>query len=202
MMFYCSYCTLVLFSLRGLSVYINKVWWYFWTLKTFQNVKYWIKMNVFLVNVLREMKKYVPLHPLSGTKFFGSDWKRVHWKIYIDSSSTRADALVFMRWARLGRTLRTVGSPRSLLLKMWVTGTGEWNYDRFGCSSWWDNAARHKTFSVWGFSFGDSLDAQTFYNGEFDPGSGWTLATGLTHASRGAAWGLLAIPDGDRRTGE
>ena len=32
----------------------------------------------------------------------------------------------------MGRTLRTVGSPRSLLLKMWVTGTGEWNYDRFG----------------------------------------------------------------------
>ena len=26
-----------------------------------------------------------------------------------------------------------------------------------------------------------------FYNGEFDPGSGWTLAAGLTHASRGAA---------------
>ena len=25
MMFYCSYCTLVLFSLRGFSVYINKV---------------------------------------------------------------------------------------------------------------------------------------------------------------------------------
>ena len=28
-----------------------------------------------------------------------------------------------------------------------------------------------------------------FYNEEFDPGSGWTLATGLTHASRGAAQG-------------
>ena len=26
-----------------------------------------------------------------------------------------------------------------------------------------------------------------FYNEEFDPGSGWTLATGLTHASRGAS---------------
>ena len=26
-----------------------------------------------------------------------------------------------------------------------------------------------------------------YYNEEFDPGSGWTLATGLTHASRGAA---------------
>ena len=25
------------------------------------------------------------------------------------------------------------------------------------------------------------------YNGEFDPGSGWTLAAGLIHASRGAA---------------
>ena len=40
------------------------------------------------------------------------------------------------------------------------------------------------------------------YNGEFDPGSGWTLATGLTHASRGAACRVLAHDDGDRRTGE
>ena len=39
------------------------------------------------------------------------------------------------------------------------------------------------------------------YNEEFDPGSGWTLATGLTHASRGAAWLKLASVDGDRRTG-
>ena len=41
-----------------------------------------------------------------------------------------------------------------------------------------------------------------FYKEEFDPGSGWTLATGLTHASRGAACWLLATNDGDRRTGE
>ena len=27
--------------------------------------------------------------------------------------------------------------------------------------------------------------AQTIYDEEFDPGSGWTLAAGLTHASRG-----------------
>ena len=26
---------------------------------------------------------------------------------------------------------------------------------------------------------------QTIYDEEFDPGSGWTLAAGLTHASRG-----------------
>ena len=33
-----------------------------------------------------------------------------------------------------------------------------------------------------------SKEWKIFYNEEFDPGSGWTLATGLTHASRGAAW--------------
>ena len=37
------------------------------------------------------------------------------------------------------------------------------------------------------------------YNEEFDPGSGWTLAAGLTHASRGVT-GVLALAD-DRRTG-
>ena len=31
------------------------------------------------------------------------------------------------------------------------------------------------------------VQSQYFYNEEFDPGSGWTLATGLTHASRGAS---------------
>ena len=43
--------------------------------------------------------------------------------------------------------------------------------------------------------------SKILYNEEFDPGSGWTLATGLTHASRGAAWSQLADFDGDRRTG-
>ena len=37
------------------------------------------------------------------------------------------------------------------------------------------------------------------HNGEFDPGSGLTLAAGLIHASRGAAG--VAIHAGDRRTG-
>ena len=32
-----------------------------------------------------------------------------------------------------------------------------------------------------------TLTKHYLYNGEFDPGSGWTLAAGLTHASRGAA---------------
>ena len=40
---------------------------------------------------------------------------------------------------------------------------------------------------------------QHIYNGEFDPGSGWTLAAGLIHASRGVTG--VAIPADDRQTG-
>ena len=38
---------------------------------------------------------------------------------------------------------------------------------------------------------------QNIYNGEFDPGSGWTLAAGLIHASRGVEVAILW----DRQTG-
>ena len=38
-------------------------------------------------------------------------------------------------------------------------------------------------------------------NGEFDPGSGCTLAIGLTHASRGVTCWKLASDDDDRRMG-
>ena len=44
------------------------------------------------------------------------------------------------------------------------------------------------------------IELYIIYNGEFDPGSGWTLAAGLIHASRGAA--QIAILGGDRQTGE
>ena len=47
-----------------------------------------------------------------------------------------------------------------------------------------------------------NTNKKNIYNEEFDPGSGWTLATGLTHASRGASGGKLASLAGDRRTGE
>ena len=45
-------------------------------------------------------------------------------------------------------------------------------------------------------------NVKELYNGEFDPGSGWTLATGLTHASRGETTLKLASMGVDRRTGE
>ncbi len=43
------------------------------------------------------------------------------------------------------------------------------------------------------------LKGQRNYDGEFDPGSGRTLAAGLIHASRGVT-GIFGSAD-DRRTG-
>ena len=51
-------------------------------------------------------------------------------------------------------------------------------------------------------SVSDKLEIyKKLYNEEFDPGSGWTLAAGLTHASRGAARLLAITIVGDRRKG-
>ena len=40
---------------------------------------------------------------------------------------------------------------------------------------------------LWQSERGQTGKIKTLYNEEFDPGSGWTLAAGLTHASRGAS---------------
>ena len=60
-----------------------------------------------------------------------------------------------------------------------------------------DGGVRFILFLFYLFTF-----SNLFYNGEFDPGSGWTLATGLTHASRGETTLKLASMVVDRRTGE
>ena len=60
-----------------------------------------------------------------------------------------------------------------------------------------DGGLRFILFLFYLFTF-----SNLFYNGEFDPGSGWTLATGLTHASRGETTLKLASMGVDRRTGE
>ena len=63
-------------------------------------------------------------------------------------------------------------------------------------SSFWQDRRFHFSFLINDFAY------TYFYNGEFDPGSGWTLATGLTHASRGVPFRELASFDDDRRMGE
>ncbi len=56
----------------------------------------------------------------------------------------------------------------------------------FGCwCRWVYSLYTIKYVGVWGYGLYKLLSY--LYNEEFDPGSGWTLATGLTHASRGAA---------------
>ena len=73
-------------------------------------------------------------------------------------------------------------------------------------------AHKHRSHSFWQRNTNEQWSRRScpvrqnykyiYYSEEFDPGSGWTLATGLPHASRGAAWEKLAFPDGDRRMGE
>ena len=58
--------------------------------------------------------------------------------------------------------------------------------------SWEVTALRYvniegKVSSEYNYRIEQKSILQTIYNGEFDPGSGWTLAAGLIHASRGAA---------------
>ena len=57
----------------------------------------------------------------------------------------------------------------------------------------WGQTTRIVRFRSFASAFGGTADERgnnksiVLYNVEFDPGSGWTLATGLTHASRGAS---------------
>ena len=105
--------------------------------------------------------------------------ERVLWKIYIDRSSTRSECLyIIIMYRHLGIRNEPFDSWIIWIVVLWQ-----------GLRSRQPGPSRQSR-------------QRYFYNEEFDPGSGWTLATGLTHASRGASWSLLANFDGDRRTGE
>ena len=103
-------------------------------------------------------------------------------------SSTRSWPVISP--ARVKERKRTIDS--TLNYTSWRLRTF-WATDKLESPSRLGHVFRVPGMEVW---------REIFYNEEFDPGSGWTLATGLTHASRGAAWRKLASSDGDRRTGE
>ena len=148
-----------------------------------------VKIDFFWRKVLVVQKIVVPLHPLSKR---GEQKERVLWKIYIDRSSTRSEYLYYYRY--LGRKKRTVNLVRSRKQprRIWK---GAFNLIH------WIVVLRQIISGIASLT-SDTVEDTNLYNEEFDPGSGWTLATGLTHASRGAAWFVLAQIDGDRRTGE
>ena len=83
-------------------LYINKVYIPVMLSMCKETQKLALWFDIFLKKACVVFKKVLPLHPLSGTKFSFSNQERVHWKIYIDSSSTRADALVFSEASAFG----------------------------------------------------------------------------------------------------
>ena len=84
--------------------------------KETQKLALWF--DIFLKKACVVFKKALPLHPLSGTKFFGAIEKEFIERFTQTVVVQEQTCLSFLRRARLGRTLRTVGSPRSLVIKI------------------------------------------------------------------------------------
>ena len=127
------------------------------------------------VKCLVVRKKVVPLHPLSLRNGWGTK-ERVLWKIYIDRSSTRSECFL----EHLGKRNKPFNSwildSRSETDNDWIykASRNECNESLLSIAEWRRRLVKNIEDII--------------YNEEFDPGSGWTLATGLTHASRGASW--------------
>ena len=64
-----------------------------------------------------------------------------------------------------------------------------WKYWKISTSKYRETKNRERWFLWKLIECQDRLRSIKIYKEEFDPGSGWTLAAGLTHASRGAARG-------------
>ena len=135
----------------------------------------------------------LPLHSLLRTPFLFSMKKAFFERIYINREVVQEARCVFIYAFRVEETNRSI---------IWRA---------FALDSILNKEIRSEqiTLEVWLWSWGirafSSLAitlSTLFYNGEFDPGSGWTLATGLTHASRGETTLKLASMVVDRRTGE
>ena len=102
-------------------------------------------------------------------------------------------------WDKANKITKTLGGFRNeisfaVLKKLsWILSLKS---DKLSSLKW----CRNSEISKQNLSFKPSWHKiKIFYYGEFDPGSGWTLAAGLIHASRGRSW-VLAL-NGNRRTG-
>ena len=124
----------------------------------------------------------IPLHSLSRNAALRFLFSRfVLWKdLHIQRSSTRSVCLVF----DVGRWVKETSYHFSWFWCFELDTSDEGSEQRqMECVA---SLVRQWVFLIvvyeclWLHFF-----YMIFYNGEFDPGSGWTLATGLTHASRG-----------------
>ena len=144
-------------------------------------------VRFFLEIVWLFVRMFVLLHPLSpqkrgsGPGAEACSLRDFHNK----TGSTRVQALAYNAW--VWETNRQFGAARirvRLLRETW---------EKLSTDSWPGGLSAF---------FFCKRENEIIYNEEFDPGSGWTLATGLTHASRGAARGGFGHCGGDRRMGE
>ena len=133
--------------------------------------RYWKKSEKSRWNIWRERVK--------GCTFAPAFRKEMRW--YLKGlhkqleGSTRAGGIRFLReGGRLGK--KEQPSIRSRVCP--ADGSEAWEYSLIRTEAHLEKTSRCRKAEA---------KRQTIYNEEFDPGSGWTLATGLTHASRGAA---------------
>ena len=113
----------------------------------------------------------LPLHSLSGSNVVtrSPDEQDDPWKHSIQTSSTTPMAVF-----QLSVKCKVRNEKRTVNFKLIYEISGQ-----------------YKQFEKWCLFFWGLTDI--IYNEEFDPGSGWTLATGLTHASRGVFFKKLAF---------
>ena len=160
--------------------------------------------------VLVVSEKCVPLHPLSP--FRGRQpSKRDHWKDYIHRQVVQEKrgclfGALGYKWTSVAALPRTLYYICIVVRERWYSGrvTRPFTFFIILCflslsfgerysvdlEAYWDrqrSAVRSRSPFL-GLCPAVSWQDTVFYNVEFDPGSGWTLATGLTHASRGASW--------------
>ena len=121
-------------------------------------------MWIFSWNNLQFQKIALPLHSLSGTNttVVVPVKQDDPWKHSIQTSSTTSMmCFSLLVKCKVRNEKRTVNN-----LKIFIPAS---------TNNFWQVDTSYEVFT------------DIIYNEEFDPGSGWTLATGLTHASRGVS---------------
>ena len=115
-----------------------------------------------IVKVLVVQEKAIPLHSLSGSNAVASRIAR--WSLTTFHTDKQYNVSLVSFWnQRLKSKVRNENTNRQIIWHTYISG-------------------QYKQNSI-SYTFNGITDI--IYNEEFDPGSGWTLATGLTHASRG-----------------
>ena len=87
------------------------------------------------------------------------------WQHSIQTSSTTWPSTFILLEVITSKVRNEIRTVKNNLIYIFVSG----QYKQF-----------EQSYLFWGIT-------DIIYNEEFDPGSGWTLATGLTHASRGVS---------------